>query len=88
MVAAIAERLAQRPAAEWIAALDAAGVPCGVVKGVTEALGAADAAPRTGVSPSVPGSVRLDPPMLDEDGPLIREHGWDAFERVTRRREP
>jgi len=88
VVAAIAERLAQRPAAEWIAALDAAGVPCGVVKGVTEALGAVDASPRTGVSPSVPGSVRLDPPMLDEDGPLIREHGWDAFERVTRRREP
>ncbi|MFN8666917.1 MAG: CoA transferase [Gemmatimonadaceae bacterium] len=85
VVATIAERLAQRPAAMWIAELDAAGVPCGVVKGVTEALGAIDASARTGVAPSVPGSVRLDPPMLDEDGALIREHGWEAFARVTRR---
>ncbi|MCC6927728.1 MAG: CoA transferase [Gemmatimonadaceae bacterium] len=86
VVAAISERLAQRAAADWIAQLDAAGVPCGVVKGVTEALGAVSASARTGVEPSVPGSVRLDPPTLDEDGALIREHGWEAFARVARRR--
>jgi crotonobetainyl-CoA:carnitine CoA-transferase CaiB-like acyl-CoA transferase len=69
VVAAIAERLVARPASEWIAALDAAGVPCGVVKGVQEALAAVDASAATGVAPVIPGcSVRRRPPTLDSTG--------------------
>ena len=83
VVAAIAERLVARPASEWIAALDAAGVPCGVVKGVQEALAAVDASAATGVAPVIPGcSVRRRPPTLDQHGALVRELGWEAFARV------
>jgi hypothetical protein len=32
-----------------------------------------------GVAPSVPGSVRLPPPRLDEHGAEIRARGWDSF---------
>src|SRR6185503_374212 len=38
IVAAIAEKMVERNAAEWISLLDRAGVPCGVVKTVLEAL--------------------------------------------------
>lgn len=79
VVATLTDRMRQRTAAEWIAELDAAGVPCGVVKGVREALDAVDASPQTGVSPSVPGTVRRRPPMLDQHGAAVREFGWDAF---------
>lgn len=82
VVAALTDRMRERPAAEWIAALDAAGVPCGVVKGVREALDAVDASPKTGVAPSVPGSVRRRPPTLDQHGAAIREFGWEAFSRT------
>lgn len=81
VVAALAARLAERPAAEWVAELTAAGVPCGVIRSVSEALEGSDASPLTGVSPSVPGAVRLPPPRLDEHGAMIRERGWAAFNR-------
>lgn len=81
VVAAIAQRVRERPAAEWLAALDAAGVPCGVVQSVLEALRAVDASPRTGVAPMAPGTVRRAPPRLDEHGELVREHGWAVFLR-------
>ena len=82
VVRAVADRLRRRAAAEWIAEFDAAGVPCGVVRGVEDALREeGDASPTTGVGPSVPGSVRLPPPRLDEHGDDIRRLGWDAFRR-------
>lgn len=72
--------LAQRPAAEWIRLLDAARVPCGVVKSVLEAIqDAADASPLTGMPSSVGGQARLPPPRLNEHGALIRKVGWKAF---------
>ena len=37
-------------------------------------------APLTGVAPSVPGTVRLPPPRLDEHGELVRKKGWGAFD--------
>ena len=80
IVRAVAERVRTRSAAEWIAALDAAGVPCGIVRTVAEALseeGASSA--ETGVGPSVPGGVRYPPPRLDEHGAEIRRLGWGAF---------
>ena len=81
LVTAVADRLRTRPAAEWSTALDRAGVPCGVVRTVLEALGDADASPLTGVSPAVPpGRVRLPPPRLDQQGDAIRARGWAAFD--------
>ena len=80
IVRAVAERVKTKRAAEWIAALDAVGVPCGVVRSVAEALveeGASSV--ETGVAPSVPGSIRYPPPRLDEHGPQIRRFGWGAF---------
>jgi crotonobetainyl-CoA:carnitine CoA-transferase CaiB-like acyl-CoA transferase len=80
LVAVLSERLRQHSAAEWIQLLDAGGVPCGVVKGVLEALREVACSPEWGVAPSVPGRVRLPPPMLDEHGAEIRRRGWAAFD--------
>jgi crotonobetainyl-CoA:carnitine CoA-transferase CaiB-like acyl-CoA transferase len=79
IVRAMALRVRERPAAEWTARLDAAGVPNGQVKTVLEALQEEAASPLTGVAPSVPGSVRLPPPRLDEHGAVVRAKGWAAF---------
>jgi crotonobetainyl-CoA:carnitine CoA-transferase CaiB-like acyl-CoA transferase len=80
LVGGVAQRMRERPAAQWLERLDRAGVPCGVVKSVREALSEVDASPLTGVAPSVPGSVRRPPPRLDEHGALVRRHGWSAFD--------
>ena len=82
VVSAVSEELVKRNASEWTEILDAAGVPCGVVKTVLEALEGAGASALTGVPPSVPGSVRLPPPLLDEHGEEIRRSGWSAFQSV------
>lgn len=79
VVAAIRERVRTQPAGVWLSALDAAGVPCGVVKPVLEALRDVEASPLTGVAPMAPGAVRRPPPLLDEHGALVRSHGWAAF---------
>ncbi|HXE59286.1 MAG TPA: CoA transferase [Gemmatimonadaceae bacterium] len=80
VVGAVAERVRARTAAETAAALDAAGVPCGTVRTVLEALQDAGASPLTGVAPSVPGVVRYPPPRLDEHGADIRARGWAVFD--------
>ncbi|MEP6689817.1 MAG: CaiB/BaiF CoA-transferase family protein [Gemmatimonadaceae bacterium] len=80
IVRAVAERVATGDSLEWTDALAAAGVPCGVVKTVLEALRNVDASALTGVAPSVPGSVRSAPPRLDEHGDAIRARGWDAWD--------
>ena len=79
VVAAIQDRVRTQPAATWMAALDAARVPCGVVRPVLEVLRDVDASPLTGVAPLAPGSVRRAPPHLDEHGERVRRLGWDAF---------
>ena len=79
VVSAITNRLSTDTAAAWLGALDGVGVPCGVVRTVKEALADVEASPLTGVSPSVPGTVRMRPPRLDEHGSLIRRVGWEAF---------
>ncbi len=83
LVAAVAARVRTRPAAEWLAALEAAGVPAGVVRTVLETLREVDASPLTGVAPSVPGAVRRPPPALDAHGALVRACGWAAFEPIA-----
>lgn len=80
VVRAIERAVGQRSAADWIQALDAVKVPCGVVKSVLEAIhDAVDASPLTGMPSSVGGRVRLPPPRLDQHGDVIRKRGWDAF---------
>jgi crotonobetainyl-CoA:carnitine CoA-transferase CaiB-like acyl-CoA transferase len=80
VVSAVAERVRMRNAAEWIRVLDAAGVPCGIVKSVVEALQSVDASPLTGIAPGVPGTVRFPPPRLNEHGDEIHARGWLAFD--------
>lgn len=82
IVSAIRARIAARPAAEWVALLENAGVPAGVVRSVLDALANVTASPLTGVAPLEPATVRRAPPMLDEHGALVRAHGWDAFART------
>lgn len=79
VVGAIRERVRTQPATAWLPALTAAGVPCGVVKPVLEALREVEASPVTGVAPLAPAAVRRPPPMLDEHGALVRARGWEAF---------
>lgn len=79
LVSAVAARAKAMGAHYWIGRLEAAGVPCGFVRTVSEVLRDIEADPRTGVRPSVPGSVRLPPPKLDEHGQSIRTLGWRTF---------
>jgi glutaryl-CoA transferase len=81
VVKAIAERVREKSAQHWIDRLQSLSVPCGLVRSVAEALDVTDADPRTGVRPSVPGSVRMPPPRLDEHGDAIRSLGWRTFQR-------
>lgn len=81
VVAAVAERVATRSAAAWMRDLDAAGIPCGLVRSVLEAVRDAGASPLTGIPPAIPGTIRLPPPLLDEHGESIRADGWNAFTR-------
>jgi glutaryl-CoA transferase len=80
VVSALSARTREMNAAHWIARLAAAGVPCGLVKTVAEALEGTGASSATGIPPSVPGSVRLLPPRLDADGDSLRTLGWRAFQ--------
>jgi crotonobetainyl-CoA:carnitine CoA-transferase CaiB-like acyl-CoA transferase len=81
VVETIQAALVQRRAVEWLHVLDAAGVPCGVVKSVLEAIRDAGAVSAvTGMPSPTGGRVRRDPPMLDEHGGAVRRRGWDAFE--------
>ena len=79
VVSTITERLTMADMSHWLGALERAGVPCGVVRSVREALEGYPASPVTGVAPSVPGTVRLRPPKLNEHGEEIRRKGWSAF---------
>lgn len=79
VVDALSKRILEMSAEHWIDRLHLAGVPCGLVKTVAEALAVSEASPLTGVRPSVPGTVRFPPPRLDEHGASIRTLGWRAF---------
>jgi len=81
VVSSVADRVKAMEAQHWIGRLGSAGVPCGIVRTVAEVLKHADVDPRTGVRPSVPGSIRYPPPKLDEHGESIRTMGWRAFPR-------
>ena len=82
VVGALARRLATRTASDWLARLEDAGVPCGIVRTVPEVLARGSASPRTGLPPSVPGDIRRPPPRLGEHTVVVRAQGWSAFESV------
>ncbi len=79
VVAALAARFPAHSAADWCAWLDAVGVPCGLVRGVREALADVTASAQTGVPPLMGGTIRHSPPDLDADGVSVREKRWDCF---------
>jgi crotonobetainyl-CoA:carnitine CoA-transferase CaiB-like acyl-CoA transferase len=79
IVTEIARVLRGSPATVWNERFQRAGVPCGVVKSVSDAVREANGSPRTAIPPLPPASIRREPPLLDEHGPLIRLHGWNAF---------
>jgi crotonobetainyl-CoA:carnitine CoA-transferase CaiB-like acyl-CoA transferase len=79
VVRAIATRVGERPASEWLRKLEGAGVPCGVVRSVLEVLASSEGSALTGMPPSVPGSVRRPPPRLGQHSELVRARGWGAF---------
>lgn len=81
VVGAIGDRVGMMGAQHWMERLQSVNVPCGLVRTVAEVLEVADADPITGVRPSVPGSIRMPPPKLDEHGDSIRSMGWRAFQR-------
>lgn len=79
VVGAIAERVVQKGASHWIAALEAAGVPCGIVKPVLEAIRDVASDTASGVAPQGEGKIRFLPPTLDQHGSLIRSIRWRVF---------
>jgi crotonobetainyl-CoA:carnitine CoA-transferase CaiB-like acyl-CoA transferase len=79
VVEAFEHRVSERTAVQWLGILGAAGVPCGLVKSVREALQDSGASAVTGVPPAVPGVLRFLPPRLDQHGEAIRRLGWSAF---------
>ena len=66
-------------AAEWIEQFSLAGVPCGLVQSVPEALAHSSANALTGVAPATGGAVRRPSPRLGEHDHTVRANGWHAF---------
>lgn len=87
VVSALAQHFAADAAAAWMDRLDRAGVPCGLVRSVTEAVAqrlhdkdfSVTEAARVGLPPLWNGSVRLAPPHHGEQSVTVREKGWSSF---------
>ncbi len=82
VVTAITARVREAHADLWMGRLQAAGVPCGLVRSVQEALQGAPASPETGVPPATGGSVRYPPPSLSAHTEEIRSKQWSVFDHV------
>lgn len=81
IVLAISNQLLSQPATFWIDRLSKSGIPCGVVRTVTEALAdVPEASQITGIPPIANGRVRLNPPYLNEHGKEICAKYWSAFD--------
>ena len=79
VVQAIRGCVASRPAAHWVDILSAAGVPCGLVRSVLEALADVEGSALLGVRPPDPSRIRRPPPRLNEHGAALRARGWKVF---------
>lgn len=82
VVGGIAARVRTQKAALWIDRLQRAGVPCGLVRSVREALDDVTASAETGIAPATGGEVRYPPPLLNEHASQIRTFHWSAFDHV------
>ena len=81
LVPLVKEAIAQRPAAEWLDQLEAAGIPAGPINRISQALGDVQAQHRQmvrtiGGTPLVSSPVRLDGERADSDlpPPALGEH--------------
>jgi crotonobetainyl-CoA:carnitine CoA-transferase CaiB-like acyl-CoA transferase len=95
LIEQLAETFAERPADDWVAALGAAGVPAGKIRGVLEAFEAAARAgrpatdtvahPRAGALPLIASPIRLTESALraPEPPPLLGEHTREVLAEVT-----
>lgn len=84
VVEAIQRSIGSRTADHCMRLLAEAGVPCGIVKSVLEAIAdAGTASALTGMPSAIGGERRLPPPRLDEHGAEVRAKGWRVF-AVTR----
>ncbi|MEQ1691028.1 MAG: CoA transferase [Gemmatimonas sp.] len=82
VVEAISAQLRLQSAAHWIARLEAARVPCGLVRTVREAIAYVPSSPVSGIAPVTGGRVRYAPPALDQHGEQIRQNHWSVFDHV------
>ncbi len=84
LIAQLSAVVATDDAAVWIGRLSAVGVPCGVVRTVSEALADVSCDPVTGVAPATGGMVWGAPPQLNEHGDALRQVGWRLFDQYAR----
>jgi len=98
LVPLLAQRFRERPAEEWVAALDAAGVPVGKVRSVPDALAAAAAAGRAAtISVDHPAAGKLElvaspiwtdaPAGAPRPPPLLGQHTEEVLEELGRSAE-
>lgn len=86
MVRLVSEAIAQKPAAEWLDQLEAAGIPAGPINRVSQALGDVQAQHRKMVRsiagmPLVGSPIRLDGERADSDlpPPRLGEHTGEVL---------
>jgi formyl-CoA transferase len=87
MVRLVSEAIAQRPAAEWLDQLEAAGIPAGPINRISQALGDVQAQHRQMIRtiagvPLVGSPLRLDCGRADSDlpPPALGEHTGDVLQ--------
>lgn len=88
VVDTLAAHFAAASAAHWMERLDRAGVPCGLVRSVPEAVAqtlheedfSVTEAARVGLPPLWKGRVRFAPPNHGEHSVTVREKLWSSFE--------
>jgi formyl-CoA transferase len=89
VVALVSDAIAQRPAADWLDQLEAAGIPAGPINTITQALGDVQAQHRRMVRtiagvPVVGSPVRLDGERADSDlrPPSLGQHTCEVLESL------
>ncbi len=78
LVPALGAWFRRASAEHWVARLEEAGVPCGLIRTVDEAVQAMGGDPETGMPPATGGTTRRPPPRLGEHDALVRREGWGA----------
>lgn len=89
LVPLVSEAIGQRPAAYWLNALEAAGIPAGPINSITQALSDVQAQHRSMVRtiagiPQVGSPIRLDGGRIDADlpPPVLGAHTQEVLETI------